>query len=101
MHRRKDLYGEDAEEFKPERWLDNPVTGRKGLRTGWEFLPFNGGARICLGQQFALTEAGYTIVRMAQTFSEIESRDPNDWQEWLTLTCTSLNGAKVALKRRS
>jgi cytochrome P450 len=48
MHRRKDYYGEDAEDFKPERWLDDPVSGKKGLRPGWEYLPFNGGARICL-----------------------------------------------------
>ena len=27
MHRRKDLYGEDAEEFKPERW--------ETIRPGW------------------------------------------------------------------
>ena len=27
MHRRKELFGEDAEEFKPERWTT--------LRTGW------------------------------------------------------------------
>lgn len=38
MQRRKDYYGEDADEFKPERWL-----GEKGLRPGWEYLPFNGG----------------------------------------------------------
>ncbi|KAL8692138.1 MAG: hypothetical protein Q9218_002780 [Villophora microphyllina] len=55
MHRRKDLYGEDAAEFKPERWLDDGE--EKGLRVGWEYLPFNGGPRICIGQQFALTEA--------------------------------------------
>ena len=48
MHRRKDYYGEDAEEFRPERWLDDRETGKKGLRPGWEYLPFNGGARICL-----------------------------------------------------
>lgn len=38
LHRRKDLYGDDAEEFKPERWLDDPKTGKKGLRPGWEYL---------------------------------------------------------------
>lgn len=38
MHRRKDLYGEDAEDFKPERWLDDPETGKKGLRPSWEYL---------------------------------------------------------------
>ena len=48
MHRRNDLYGEDAEEFKPERWLDQ--AGKKGLRVGWEYLPFNGGPRICIGR---------------------------------------------------
>lgn len=47
MHRRKDLWGEDATEFKPERFA--------GRKSGWEYLPFNGGPRICIGQQFALT----------------------------------------------
>jgi cytochrome P450 len=50
MHRRKDFFGDDAETFRPERWLDED--GRKGLRPGWEFLPFNGGPRICLGREF-------------------------------------------------
>lgn len=65
MHRRKDLWGEDAEVFKPSRW-----TGKK---VGWEFLPFNGGPRICLGQQFALTEAGYVTVRLLQRYDRIEN----------------------------
>lgn len=54
MHRRKDLYGEDAECFIPERWLDRGE--KKGLRVGWEYLPFNGGPRICIGRRFALTQ---------------------------------------------
>lgn len=100
MHRRKDFYGEDAEEFKPERWLDDPTSGRKGLRPSWEYLPFNGGARICLGQQFALTEASYTTVRLCQAFSTIQTRDNEVWEEGLTLTCVNRHGAKVALTAR-
>lgn len=65
MHHRKDLWGADADEFKPERWVER--------RPGWDFLPFNGGPRICLGQQFALTEAGYVIVRLLQKFDRIET----------------------------
>ena len=34
MHRRKDIYGVDADEFRPERW--------ETLRPGWAYLPFNG-----------------------------------------------------------
>lgn len=67
MHRRKDIWGDDADEFRPERWI--------GGRPGWEFLPFNGGPRICLGQQFALTEAGYVVVRMLQRFDRAENMD--------------------------
>ncbi|MCJ1469272.1 hypothetical protein MMC07_007905 [Pseudocyphellaria aurata] len=99
MHRRRDLYGEDADLFKPERWLDQK--DRKGLRVGWEFLPFNGGPRICLGQQFALTEVSYTTIRLLQEFSHLESRDPEPWRERMTLVCSSLGGCKVALLPRT
>ena len=89
MHRREDFYGPDALEFKPERW--------ETLRPGWEYLPFNGGPRICLGQQYALLEASYTTVRLVQTFSRIESRDDKEWREWLMITLASGNGTKVGL----
>ncbi|KAJ5324527.1 cytochrome P450 [Penicillium atrosanguineum] len=87
MHRRKDLFGEDADEFRPERWVKNEFT--------WQYLPFNGGPRVCLGQQYALTEALYVLVRFAQEFEEIESRDPRPWIEDLTLTVSGANGVKV------
>ncbi|KAL1591909.1 hypothetical protein SLS60_011501 [Paraconiothyrium brasiliense] len=91
MHRRTDFYGPDADEYKPERW--------ESLRPGWEYLPFNGGPRICLGQQYALTEASFVTVRLLQEFSKIESRDPNGgiWEEGLTLTVCSGNGVQVGL----
>lgn len=53
MHRRRDLYGEDADEFRPERWLDEEGEGgKKGLRMGWHYLPFSGGPRVCIGREF-------------------------------------------------
>ncbi|KAI9874886.1 MAG: hypothetical protein M1830_009176 [Pleopsidium flavum] len=100
MHRRRDLFGEDAEDFRPERWLDGEAGETKGLRPTWEYLPFNGGPRICIGQQFALTEASYVTVRLLQEFTTLESRDPEPWREKLTLTCTGLGGCKVAMTPR-
>lgn len=89
MHRREDFYGPDALEFKPERW--------ETLRPGWEYLPFNGGPRICVGQQYALMEASYATIRLIQTFPRIESRDEREWREWMTITLASGVGCKVAL----
>ena len=91
MHRREDFYGPDAAEFKPERW--------ENLRPSWEYLPFNGGPRICLGQQYALTEASFVTARLLQEFSKIEGRDPNGgvWEESITLTLCSAHGCQVSL----
>ena len=91
MHRRADFYGPDAEEFRPERWEDGKLQPR------WEYLPFNGGPRICLGQRYALTEVSYVLVRMVQEFRGLESRDPGPWEEGLALTLCSRNGTKVGL----
>ena len=100
MHRRKDIFGEDAEEFNPDRWLDEPESGKKGIRPGWAYLPFNGGPRVCIGQQFALSEASYLTVRLVQAIEIVESRDSQPWTEQLRLVASSLNGCKVSLKFR-
>ncbi|KAL6454247.1 CYP52A10 Cytochrome P450 52A10 [Candida maltosa Xu316] len=67
LQRDEKYYGKDANEFRPERWFEPEVR-----KLGWAFLPFNGGPRICLGQQFALTEASYVLARLVQSFETLE-----------------------------
>jgi cytochrome P450 len=72
MHRRRDLYPPashefpDPEAFAPDRWL-------RWQPRPWQYIPFNGGPRICIGQQFALTEMAYVLVRMFQRFDRVTS----------------------------
>ncbi|KAJ5357988.1 Cytochrome P450 E-class CYP52 [Penicillium brevicompactum] len=68
LHRRKDIWGEDAEIFNPDRWVGRKVT--------WEYIPFNGGPRTCIGQQFALMRSSYVLVRLLQRFDKIEDVHP-------------------------
>ncbi|KAG8726610.1 hypothetical protein FRC12_023236 [Ceratobasidium sp. 428] len=68
IHRRKDLWGDDAEEFKPERWLlENPT--KVHVANPFAFIPFNGGPRMCLGQNLAYLLASQTIARMVRRYT--------------------------------
>ncbi|XP_044468844.1 cytochrome P450 704C1-like [Mangifera indica] len=51
MGRMKALWGSDAEEFRPERWLN--VNGNFQPKSPFIFTAFQGGPRICLGKDFA------------------------------------------------
>lgn len=67
MHRRIDLFGPTVHDFDPSRWETwNPVP--------WTYIPFNGGPRICLGQNFAMTEMAYATARIVQTVERIDER---------------------------
>ncbi|GJS46500.1 cytochrome P450 704C1-like protein [Tanacetum coccineum] len=50
MGRMTYIWGEDAENFRPERWLNNGVFHPK---SPFKFTAFQGGPRICLGKEFA------------------------------------------------
>lgn len=91
-HRLKEYYGEDADIFRPERWAENQ-------KLGWAYLPFNGGPRICLGQQFALTEASYLIVRLIQMFPNLSSAydGPYPPKKMLHLTLSMFDGVPVTM----
>ena len=54
MHRRPDLYGMDAEVFRPERWDEDLPMNRDPVLKAWGYLPFNGGPRLCLGSKLNL-----------------------------------------------
>jgi cytochrome P450 len=118
-----DLYGSDAEDFRPERWEEDLGLFRDEITTRWGYLPFNGGPRTCLGSKrflsalmsfwianlamfrrivdFALTEAAYTVVRTLQRFPIIKM--PSDEifektgreQQTLTIVLSVANGCRI------
>lgn len=65
LHRDPKVWGEDAEEFRPERMLDEHF--EKLPRNSWK--PFGNGMRGCIGRPFAWQEAQIVIAILLQNFN--------------------------------
>lgn len=87
IQRNPALWGEDADEFDPERWID-PARLGKYLANPTIFTPFSAGPRIvrgfllffdrradafqqCLGQNYAYNQMSYFLVRLLQQFDRV------------------------------
>ena len=51
-----ELWGEDAQEFKPERWQQGSSNTSDNKGTNYNYLTFLHGPRSCIGQTFAVGE---------------------------------------------
>ncbi|MGF1482438.1 MAG: cytochrome P450 [Cyanophyceae cyanobacterium] len=60
-HHREDLYP-DSKQFRPERFLERQYTP-------YEFLPFGGGVRLCLGYALAMLEMKLVIASVLSTYT--------------------------------
>ncbi|KAG9312334.1 cytochrome P450 [Chiua virens] len=69
-NRNTELWGEDAHEFNPDRWLEGAANKKKPVSIGVysNLMTFSGGTRACLGWRFAVIEIQAFLVEMIGKF---------------------------------
>jgi cytochrome P450 len=93
VHHREDLYPEPFE-FRPERWL-----GRKPGT--YEWIPFGGGIRRCLGAALAMAEQRVVLEAMARRL-DLEADDPAPERAvHRNVTMIPSRGARVTIRSRT
>jgi cytochrome P450 len=92
LHHREDLYPEPFA-FRPERWLGRtPGT--------YEWIPFGGGTRRCLGAQLAMAEQRVVLKAMADRLDlEADRPDPEHALHRI-VTMIPARGARAIVRRR-
>ncbi|XP_076941706.1 cytochrome P450 CYP72A219-like [Bidens hawaiensis] len=68
VHHDREIWGDDANEFKPDRFVEGIANATKGKGSS-PFFPFSNGPRVCIGQNLAMTEAKTAMVLVLQRFS--------------------------------
>jgi cytochrome P450 family 135 len=90
LHRRPDLYPE-PEAFRPERFLDNPPGT-------YQWIPFGGGVRRCLGASFALYEMRIVLQTILDRVSLVPQDGPGEQIVRRAVTFAPKQGARIAVE---
>ncbi|KAI0800178.1 cytochrome P450 [Fomes fomentarius] len=69
-NREKDVFGEDAQTFNPDRWLDPSLKGKRSSSVGVyaNLVTFAGGVRACIGWRFAIYELQAFLTELVSNF---------------------------------
>jgi len=97
MNRSKLIWGDDSDEFRPERWLEG---GNLISKTAFEFPVFNGGSRMCLGKKMAELVAVQVIATLVSKF-DFQASDDKDRISKNSLTLPMDGGLPCYVKLRS
>ncbi|GMS93964.1 hypothetical protein PENTCL1PPCAC_16139, partial [Pristionchus entomophagus] len=71
MHKDREIWGDDAEEFRPERWFEESSRPRAA------FQSFGEGPRMCIGMRLAYMEEKMAIVHLLKNFRIVKCKTTN------------------------
>ncbi|KAI1379648.1 cytochrome P450 [Hypoxylon crocopeplum] len=100
INRSRKLWGSDAADFRPERWIekDGRPNNTGGARSNYEFLSFLHGPRACIGQNFARAELRCLIAALVLRFEWCLDMDEKDVVPGGAITLAPVYGLHVMLK---
>ncbi|KAI0058333.1 cytochrome P450 [Artomyces pyxidatus] len=78
INRSEELWGEDANEFRPERWTDVPESARSIPGVWGNMMTFLSGPHACIGYRFSIIETKallFTIVRSFEFELAVSAED--------------------------
>jgi cytochrome P450 len=99
MNRSPEVWGAEAGEFRPERWITSgKPNSNGGANSNYEFLTFLHGPRSCIGQGFAKAEMRCLLASMIRTFSWDLAMDESKILPRGAITIKPANGLLLKLK---
>jgi cytochrome P450 len=100
IHRDPRWWGADALDYRPSRWInadggfDHTAPGQpRGA-----YFPFGGGNRICIGEQFAWSEAVIVLATLARRWAPV-TMPGQDVKTWAAVTLRPHPGIRMKLQR--
>ncbi|PIN05054.1 Cytochrome P450 CYP4/CYP19/CYP26 subfamily [Handroanthus impetiginosus] len=95
FHRNPEIWGEDAGEFRPDRFAEGVLKATKGESA---YMPFGGGPRICIGMNFAMLEIKTFLAVLLRNFS-FEISPTYTHAPFVAFTIQPQYGAPIVLKK--
>jgi cytochrome P450 family 110 len=90
IHEDEELYP-DPQSFRPERFLERKFDA-------FEYLPFGGGHRRCIGASFALYEMHVTLATLVASGIELELLRPDEKPSRRSVTMAPAHGVPVRVR---
>lgn len=96
VHRKKSIWGVDADQFNPDRFLYESVSKRHP----YSYLPFLHGKRNCIGHRYAMFSIKVILLKLLQNYKFSTSLKFNEIRLESAVVLKTINDILLSIEKR-